>query len=146
MAQASGRDATMVLDMAVPAHLDEVPAVVAAVAEAARRAGLAPEVVSYLELAVEEAATNVCQYAYPEAPGDLQVRVQENEAQVTVELIDAGPVFDPLALPLPDTGVRLEERSIGGLGVFLIRQFVDDLHYQRRDARNVLQLVMHKEA
>ncbi len=112
------------------------------VAEAAQAAGLPPERVRQLELAVEEAVVNVCRYAYGGGGGNLVVRVTHAGGALAVEVEDRGAAFDPLAQPLPDTAVPIERRPIGGLGILLIQRMVDEVRYRRAGDRNVLTLVV----
>jgi anti-sigma regulatory factor (Ser/Thr protein kinase) len=63
---------------------------------------------------------------------------------LTVEIVDEGPPFDPLARPDPDITLDLEDRQPGGLGILMIRQFTDDVAYRREDGRNVLTIRMQK--
>lgn len=98
-----------------------------------------------LNLVLEEAVVNVIQYAYPEGEeGTLTIEVEwkaeENILQFT--LSDGGKPFDPTAVPDADTSLSVEERPIGGLGIFLIRQMMDCVEYRYYNNRNML--VMQK--
>ena len=98
-----------------------------------------------LNLVLEEAVVNVIQYAYPEGEeGTLTIEVEwkaeENILQFT--LSDGGKPFDPTAVPDADTSLSVEERPIGGLGIFLIRQMMDCVEYRYYYNRNTL--VMQK--
>lgn len=98
-----------------------------------------------LNLVLEEAVVNVIQYAYPEGEeGTLTIEVEwkaeENILQFT--LSDGGNPFDPTAVPDADTSLSVEERPIGGLGIFLIRQMMDCVEYRYYNNRNTL--VMQK--
>lgn len=94
-----------------------------------------------LELAVEEALMNVCTHAYEGRGGEMTVRTGRTEEGLVVEIVDAGPSFDPLSLPPPDTTVPLDERKIGGLGILLVRRVTDAVRWRREAERNVLTLV-----
>jgi anti-sigma regulatory factor (Ser/Thr protein kinase) len=65
---------------------------------------------------------------------------------VEVQIEDAAPPFDPLSLPEPDLTVDLEERQVGGLGIFLIRQVMDEIVYRHENGKNILVLVKRKTA
>jgi len=71
----------------------------------------------------------------------VTVEVARSGDRVTVTLTDDGSPFDPLAAPLPDTALSVEERRIGGLGIHLVRQMMDEVSYQRRGERNVVVLM-----
>lgn len=94
-----------------------------------------------LNLAVEEAVTNVIMYAYP--PGteglvDIEVIIRRD--QLMFRIIDGGKPFDPTAAPEADITLDVEDRPIGGLGIFLVRQIMDDVRYERVNARNILSM------
>ena len=131
----------------LPAKLENLPLFIAAVTAHARRAGFGDDRINAIELAVEEALVNVFNYAYPAGPGDATVWCRsDNPNTLTIRIEDSGAPFDSLALPAPDTAAGLDDRPIGGLGVFLIRQFMDDARYARQDDRNILTLVARKDS
>ena len=126
-----------------PAQQEFLPQGVAFVAAYASAAGLPPARVVALELAVEEALTNICHYAYPNPPGIVEVHCcQDAPQQLRIALIDTGQPFNILTLPTPDLTADVDERLVGGLGVHLLRAFVDDVTYHREGDRNVLQLIV----
>ncbi len=128
------------------ANLDTLPALVGFVSEHAAAMGVHPKRVMHLELAVEEAAVNICSYAYEIPPGEITVRILSDSEVVRIELSDTGVPFDPLAMDAPDIKTELEKRDVGGLGIFLIRRMLDEVHYSRSGDRNILSLaVRHDE-
>jgi serine/threonine-protein kinase RsbW len=109
----------------------------------ARDHGWPEQVRDDLQLALEEAVTNVMKYAYRGAnipPGEQRIAVHleagDNEAGAVIE--DDGTPFDPLSLPPPDFDVPLEDMPVGGLGIHLVRQVMDHVEYRRQDGRNRL--------
>lgn len=124
------------------ASLEMIPAIVEYVSEAAAEFGVHPKRVLHLELAVEEAAANICSYAYKVPPGEVTLIIVQEAEMVRIELVDAGIPFDPLTMETPDIKTELEKREVGGLGIFLIRRMLDEVHYNRRDDLNVLSLAV----
>jgi len=104
--------------------------------------GVHPKRVMHLELAVEEAAVNICSYAYEIPPGEITIRISRETEVVRIELVDVGVPFDPLAADAPDIKSELENREVGGLGIFLIRRVLDEVHYSRSGDRNILSLAV----
>lgn len=110
--------------------------------------GLDPALVFQLQLALDEAVANIVDYAYGEATGmpisitaDVSV-ADDGSRELTIRLIDHGFAFDPLAeAPEVDTTLGAEERPIGGLGIFLIKQMMDKLKYERAGEENVLTMI-----
>jgi serine/threonine-protein kinase RsbW len=108
----------------------------------AGRVGLSEAEFYALSLALEEVVLNVMDHAYGPGvakPIEVGYRVQGRTATLTV--IDWGPAFNPLAVPSPDPDQPLEERSVGGLGIFLVRKYMDRIDYARVGETNVLTLV-----
>jgi anti-sigma regulatory factor (Ser/Thr protein kinase) len=102
---------------------------------------LSPRQVFHLNLALEEVVTNVMKYAYgPEVDSTIGVELEAGPEWVRVRVIDRGPEFNPLALPPPATAAPLEDRRIGGVGIYLTEQIMDKLSYARQGQLNVLTL------
>lgn len=94
-----------------------------------------------LNLAMEEAVVNVMDYAYPEGTeGEVDIEAIADEAQLHFTISDSGKPFDPTAKEEVDTTLSAEERPIGGLGIHLIRQLMDNISYERKDGKNILRL------
>lgn len=95
-----------------------------------------------LNLALEEAVANVMKYAYPEGEEHniiLSVKLTDN--RLIFKLIDTGKPFDPTIVPDADVTLSAEDRKIGGLGIFLVRQIMDSVEYRRIDGKNILTMV-----
>jgi serine/threonine-protein kinase RsbW/sigma-B regulation protein RsbU (phosphoserine phosphatase) len=90
---------------------------------------------------LEELITNVAKYGYPNrSAGVAEVALQLDPPHLTIEFIDDGDPFDPLAAPPPDLEAPLEERDLGGLGVHILRALAEEIRYTRLEQRNVLLL------
>ena len=102
---------------------------------------LTPDLIFNLNLALEEAVTNVILYAYPkEEQKDIFISANMSDNILIFVLTDSGKEFDPTKVPDADITLSAEEREIGGLGIFLIRQIMDTVEYQRIDGKNVLSM------
>jgi anti-sigma regulatory factor (Ser/Thr protein kinase) len=94
-----------------------------------------------LNLVLEEAFTNVVQYAYADdLPHEIGLRFMKQGNTIAIELSDDGTPYDPTQKEDPDTTLSASERAIGGLGIFLIRQMMDSVHYERKDGKNHLRM------
>jgi serine/threonine-protein kinase RsbW len=80
--------------------------------------------------AVDEAATNIIVHGYAGKPGIIQVSVGREKDSLVVSLQDRAPAFDPLQVPPPDLTLNLMQRHPGGLGIYFIRQFMDQVQYR----------------
>ena len=102
---------------------------------------LTPDVVFNVNLVLEEAIVNVINYAYPkEKHESIYLSAQLHEGSIVFVLTDTGMQFDPTKAPEADITLSLEDRPIGGLGIFLIRQIMNEVKYDRIDGKNILTL------
>ena len=98
-----------------------------------------------IDLAVEEIYVNIAHYAYSPDKGTVQIdcsveKTADAPAKVTVSFTDSGKAFNPLEKPDPDITLSVEEREIGGLGIFLTKKYMDSVLYERKDNQNILTL------
>jgi len=92
-----------------------------------------------VHLVCEEIVINVVDYAYPDNDnGYLKVEVTKNDAELVIQFRDGGIPFNPLLREQPDISLPLEERQIGGLGIFLVQQMMDVVSYEYNNNENVL--------
>ena len=124
-------------------YLDEIREFVG---EIARAGGFGDKDIYNIQLATDEAASNIIEHAYENMPdGVLEISCGMKGDVITVVLTDRGESFDPSAIPLPDLQADLSERKIGGLGIFLMRKLMDEVHYEpRADKSNVLTMTKRK--
>ena len=94
-----------------------------------------------LTLVLEEAVVNVINYAYPKEEHEyIYLSARMHEGSIVLVLTDTGKEFDPTAAPEADVTLSAEDRQIGGLGIFLIRQIMNEVKYERIEGKNVLTL------
>lgn len=129
----------------VAADLAALPGVLDRVTDVLRRLGVSEKAAQEVELAVDEAVTNIILHGYQGAGGRIALTCRREEGDVVVEIRDAAPPFDPTTTPPPDLEGDADERQIGGLGIHLMREMTDAVLYERRGGENVLRLVKHCE-
>ena len=95
-----------------------------------------------IDIAIDELFGNIAHYAYnPETgPATVRVEVTEEPISVIITFIDHGVPYDPLKQEDPDISLSAEERSIGGLGVFMVKKTMDEISYEYRDGKNILRI------
>ena len=104
--------------------------------------GLPQDLSMPINLALEEAVSNVMLYAYPDSNnGRVLVEAEKSHNQVVFTITDSGIPFDPTQQEEPDITQSAEDRPIGGLGIFLVRQIMDEVKYERKEDKNILRLV-----
>ena len=102
---------------------------------------LTPDVVFNLTLVLEEAVVNVINYAYPKEDHEsIYLSAKMKDGSIIFVLSDSGKEFDPTMAPEADVTLSAEDRQIGGLGIFLIRQIMNEVKYERIEGKNVLTL------
>lgn len=127
-------------------RLEEVPQMMASIEDICTEEGIDEMTLLGINLALEEAVVNVVNYAYPEGTvGDIEMEVNADAKAITFILRDHGKPFDPTAAKEVDITLSAEERQIGGLGIHLIRNYMDEVKYDYCDGQNVLTLVKNIE-
>jgi anti-sigma regulatory factor (Ser/Thr protein kinase) len=92
--------------------------------------GYDPDFIYHALIAVDELATNVILHGYQSQGGNLEIEVEQVKGDLILRLRDEATPFDPTTLPAPDLTLPLEKRPIGGLGVYLARRAMDEVHYR----------------
>ena len=101
--------------------------------------GLDGKTTDELNLAIEEAVTNIISYS--SGKGDIEINAKKKTDRVIVTLKDNGKPFDPTSTIEPDISSTPNDRPIGGLGIFLVRRLMDEVSYDRKDGVNSLTLI-----
>lgn len=102
--------------------------------------GASMKVQLQLEVAVEELFVNIAHYAYTPDTGMavIEVETDPDKNQISITFKDTGKPYNPLEKPDPDVTLSSEERSIGGLGIYMVKKSMDDMRYEYKDGQNVL--------
>ncbi|MCG8633154.1 MAG: ATP-binding protein [Desulfobacterales bacterium] len=132
--------------LVISATLENLEPLMAHGRDAAAACGMDTKTIAQVELALEEVLVNVINYAYgpdqDHASGDIELDCScDSGKSLILTVTDQGPAFDPLERPDPDTTLSVEERGIGGLGIFLAKQMMDSVSYRRSQGKNILTLV-----
>lgn len=99
-----------------------------------------PSLVIKITVAVEEIFVNIAHYAYPGKDGDVRLSAKKSDDGVVIEFRDRGIPFDPLANSDPDVSLPVNERGIGGLGIFMVKKMMDRIGYTYKNGENILTL------
>ncbi len=129
----------------LPAELEHLHSLKGFILDYALQKGFDKKRCHQVELAADEMLTNIISYAYPEERGDIRVICESDEnGDLVVQIIDTGIPFNPLDVGGPDLSLGLEEREVGGLGLFLSHKMVDEIRYRREGRENILTLYKKK--
>jgi anti-sigma regulatory factor (Ser/Thr protein kinase) len=117
--------------------LEAIPLATAFVETELESAGAPGKVIARLSIAVDEILSNIARYS---GAAKVTVGIGVKDGTVVLRFADNGMPYDPTQKPDPDTGVPLEEREAGGLGIFMVKQFMDSVEYVHQDGLNILTL------
>ena len=124
----------------VPAIIESIPVVTAFIDEQLEALSCPMKAQMQIDVAIDELFSNIARYAYGDGAGDATVRFSFDEStrRVSITFFDRGFPFDPLEQDEPDVTRSAEERTIGGLGIFLVRKTMDGMEYTYENGANVL--------
>jgi serine/threonine-protein kinase RsbW len=103
----------------------------------AEKSGLAEERTAALDLCIVELVANVVDHGYRGQPGKIRLDLDLGPGAAVLTIVDAAPAFDPLSVPAPVMAASLDEATVGGFGIHLVRSSADKCEYERREGRNV---------
>lgn len=125
-----------------PARVDELPVICEAICDAAKESGMADGSLWKLETAIDEACTNIACYGYKgRSDGVLWIRWKKDNDAFVVEIQDNGTPFDQSKPTYPNLSDDICQRKVGGLGRFIMKKFLDEMHYRREGERNCLTMI-----
>jgi sigma-B regulation protein RsbU (phosphoserine phosphatase) len=129
--------------LTVTAVVDNLDEVIAFVAKRLENYGCDRKTLMQIRLAVEEIFVNISSYAYDPSVGPAEVRceVLEDPMRVIIQFLDGGKPFDPLAKEDADTSEEALMSRIGGLGILLVKETMDDVSYEYKDGQNILTIL-----
>ena len=115
------------------------------VRKVAQDAGFESFAIYSIEMAVDEACSNIIEHAYGgEGKGKIHCTCSINDRDITIELEDTGQTFNPSIIPQPNLSENLNERDAHGLGLYFIRQWMDEVTFERKGKHNTLTMVKRK--
>ena len=129
-------------------ELDELQKINAAIEELAEEENWSPDVTFQIGLAVEELGVNIVNYGHDDDKAhEIKIVISSEDEAITIEIEDDGHAFNPLSdAPEPDLDAEVEDRTVGGLGIHLVRTMMDEVHYQRQQNKNCLTLVKRRDS
>ena len=134
------------LSLKVKSDREELDGITAAVEAFSADEDWSTDLLFRINLVIEELVLNIIDYGYDDKDHEIELSFNSDANSVTVDITDEGRAFDPLNdAPEPDVNSPLEERHVGGLGVYLARTMMDELTYRRENSRNHLTLVKRRE-
>ena len=141
----AGKEGFQMKELNINATVENIPVVTAFVDEQLEALGCPQSAQYQIDVAIDELFGNIAFYAYnPDVgPATVRVEVTEDPMAVVITFIDNGVPYDPLAKDDPDITLSLEERDIGGLGIYMVKQSMDEVAYEYKNGQNVLTIKKH---
>ncbi len=133
----------MIKSLKIESNLSEIEKIRSFLKDVLRDYNLSEEALYLIELALLEMCINIVRYAYPDAKGEISLKIWSQEEKVFFEIRDWGVPFNPRDAQEPDIHEMISKGKTGGLGILLARKLMDGFQYKREDNQNVL--VMHKK-
>jgi len=127
-------------ELTLPATVDNIETVTDFVNEYLDEIGCSMKIQMQIAVVIDELFSNIAYYAYAPSVGDVTVSIDYNEEAAEIELIfvDCGVKFNPLEKDEPDVTLSAAERTIGGMGIFMVKKLMDDIAYEYVNGYNVL--------
>lgn len=122
------------------AKVEELPNVIGFVEEELKKYEFSSKVIMKLNLVIEEIFVNIASYAYKDSNGKCKIMIDydKDKQEVKLSIEDNGIKFNPLEHQDPNTSSSIDDRTIGGLGIFLVKNNVDNIIYKYEDNKNIL--------
>jgi len=122
------------------ANLEHLKSFVDYAHRAATSANFSKDMVKQIELVTEEAVVNIINYAYPDTDGVIRLSCTTEPGFLSMETVDSGIAFNPLEYAPQDLDSDVNSRQIGGLGIVLIKKYMDEVKYSYENGQNILTL------
>lgn len=129
-------------EITVDAKIENVDKVLDFVDAELEKANCNPKTIIEINIAIDEIFSNIANYAYKDNNGTATIEMELNDKtkDVVITFIDSGIPYNPLLKEDPDVKAKLEDRNIGGLGVFMVKKIMDDVVYEYREGKNVFKI------
>lgn len=131
----------MIKEITVKATLDNLDTVLGFIEVNLESIKCPMKIAMKIAVCVEELFVNVANYAYEGCVGDCVISIENNDnnpSKVKITLVDQGKNFNPLEKEDPDTTLDVEQREIGGLGIFMVKNIMDAIFYERKEGNNII--------
>lgn len=129
-------------ELTVEATPENIPVITAFVDELLEHYDCPMKAQAQIDIAIDELFGNIVRYAYHPEVGSatVQAEVTKEPLAVVITFIDQGKPYDPLAKEDPDVTLSAEEREVGGLGIYIVKQSMSEITYEYKDGRNILKI------
>jgi anti-sigma regulatory factor (Ser/Thr protein kinase) len=133
------------MEITLPAIIENVEKVTAFVNAELEKINCPAKAKAEIDIAIDELFSNIANYAYNPEVGKATIKfeVQKNPMAVVITFMDNGIPYDPLKREDPNVTLSVDERQIGGLGIFMVKKSMDSIEYEYKDNHNILRIKKH---
>ena len=133
------------MEITLPAIIENVEKVTAFVNAELEKINCPAKAKAEIDIAIDELFSNIANYAYNPEVGKATIKfeVQKNPMAVIITFMDNGIPYDPLKREDPNITLSVDERQIGGLGIFMVKKSMDSIEYEYKDNHNILRIKKH---
>ena len=130
-------------ELHIESKIENVPEVMSFVKDGLDKLGCSEQIQTQFKMAVDELFGNICYYAYDSGTGPVVITVgtEDDPASAVLVFCDEGKPYNPLEADVPDIDLDIEDRPVGGLGIFLITEMMDDIIYEYKEGKNILKII-----
>lgn len=133
-------------DITLKNDLIEIERLAGLVRDFGRENRLSEDLVWEIRLVLEEIVTNIISYGYEDRVGHaINVNIVNTDQAITLKIRDDARPFNLLEQPVPDLEIPIEDRGVGGMGIHIVREIMDEIDYKREDDSNLLVMTRHKQ-
>ncbi len=138
-------ESTTTYNISVPASTEHLSEVRNFVANHAAECGFSEQEIADIRLAVDEAYTNIIKHAYKnDRQKAVDIELGCDQSELWIALLDTGNAFDPNNYKKPDIREKIKRKKRGGVGVYLIRELMDEVEYQTDESTNTIRMTKRK--
>lgn len=127
-------------ELTVDATVNNILVVTDFVNEELNKFNCTEEVVAEIDIAIDEIFGNIANYAYGEVVGKAKISIDVEDDVFIISFIDSGKKYNPLEREDPDITLSAQDREIGGLGIYIVKQSMDDVSYEYKNGNNILKI------
>ncbi len=131
------------LHIELPAKIENLEKFSEQVLKCAKHAGVDQKKLMHINIALEEVIVNISNYSYVNTEGKITIKCStESKNRFIITIIDSGSPFDATASLTPDLTSDIDDRAVGGLGIHLVKEMMDEVHYHHENKQNILKLII----
>lgn len=127
-------------EITVSARTESIEAVTAFIEKQLESLDCSPKAQMQINVAIDEIASNIAYYAYPDGEGTFSVGIREENGIAEIVFKDQGIPYDPLQASVPELSLSAEDRPLGGLGIHMVKKMMDAVSYRYENGQNILTL------